>query len=151
MIAKLNNKSKQMKTTVPVAYICPLTKEIMVDPLMNRYGVSYERAAIVDHITNQSKPYCPTTKKPLTVRDLIPNHKLRAEIIHYRRTVLGEDTTTTNYCNDGDEDTIREVECIRAMTYAFSPPTHPKKSVIGMGPRHQMKNMLLRFSPSIKS
>jgi U-box domain len=144
MIAKINMKSKQMKATTPEAYICPLTKEIMIDPLMTRYGVSYERAAIVDHITTQSKPYCPKTKNPLSVRDLIPNYKLRAEIINYRREVLGEDTTTTNYCNDSDEDTIREVECIRAMMHAFSPPTVPKKRV-------GMKNILLRFSPTIKS
>ena len=132
-----------MKTTVPVAYVCPLTKEIMVDPLVTRYGESYERAAIIDHITNQMKPYCPKTKQPLSVRDLIPNHKLRVEIMNYRREVLGEDTTTANY---EDEDTIREVECKRAMMYAFSPPKRPKK--MGVGP---MKNMLSRFSPSIKT
>jgi hypothetical protein len=147
MIAMITNKSKNTKTAVPEAYICPLTKEIMIDPLVSRYGVSYERAAIIDHITNQSKPFCPKTKQPMSVRDLIPNHKLRVEIIHYRREVLGEDTTTTNYCNDEEENMIREVECMRAMMYALSPP---KRSKRGIGSA-QMKNMLLRFSPSIKS
>jgi hypothetical protein len=145
MIAKINNKSKHMNATVPDAYICPLMKEIMIDPLVSRYGVSFERAAIIDHITNQSKPFCPKTKQPLSVRDLIPNHKLRVEILLYRREVLGEDTTMTNYCNDGDEDAIREVECMRAMVYAFSPPKRSKKGVSTA----QIKKMLLRCSPSI--
>jgi U-box domain len=144
MIAKFTNKSKQMmKESVPKAYICPLTKEIMIDPLMNRYGVTYERAAIIDHITNQAKPYCPKTKKPLSVRDLAPNCKLRTEIINYRQEVLGEDTTTTT-TNYNDDDAIREVEFIRAMMFAFSPPKRPKKGLMTSG-RGDLKNMMLRL------
>ena len=147
MIAKFSNKSKQMKATVPEAFLCPLTKEIMIDPYVNRHGVTYERAAIVDHITHQMKPFCPITKKSLSVRDIIPNYKLRIEIIKYRREVLGEDstTTTTNYIND--DNAIREVEFVRAMTYTFSPPSTCSKKRLTTGRRNDIKNMLRRFSP----
>ncbi len=144
MMASIAKTPKQMKkVSVPEEYICPLTKKIMIDPLVNRFGVSYERAAIIDHITNQGKPFCPKTKQPLTAKDLIPNVKLRLEIVTYREKTLGEDTTT----NNEDEDAIREVECIRAMTYAFSPPKKPKKVIFTGSPSKDMKNMLSRFSP----
>jgi hypothetical protein len=144
MIAPCNNKSNQvMSATVPKAYICTLTNKMMIDPLVNRYGISYERAAIIDHITIQMKPYCPKTKKPLTVRDLVPNVKLRMEIMKYRHEVLGDDTATTSMI---DDDAIREVECIRATMYALSPPNRPKKGLIGSR-RHDMKKMLSRFTP----
>ena len=144
MMASIAKTSKQTKkASVPEEYICPLTKKIMIDPLVNRYDVSYERAAIIDHITIQEKPFCPKTKLPLTVRDLIPNVKLRLEITTYREQTLGEDTTT----NNDDEDAIREVECIRAITYAFSPPKKPKKGIFTGSPSKEMKNMLSRFSP----
>ena len=113
---------------------------------MNRYGVTYERAAIIDPITNQAKPYCPSIKKPLSVRDLAPSCKLRAEIINFRQEVLDEDTTTTT-TNYEDDDAIREVEFIRAMLYAFSPPKQPKNGLM-TSRRIDVKNMLLRFSGS---
>ena len=133
------------KEMVPKEYICPLTKIIMVDPLMSRYEVSYVRAAIIDHITNQSKAYCPRTKKPLSVQDLVTNYKLRVEIFHYRRNVLGEDSSTTYYCNDLYDDALKEMECIRTIKYTFSPPKHPKKGLMA-NRRSELKNLLLRFS-----
>ena len=142
MIATYNIKSNQvMSATVSQAFICPLTKEIMIDPLVNRYGISYERAAIIDHITIHMKPYCPQTKKPLTVRDLVPNVKLRKEIMTYRQEVLGDDTASTSMF---DDDAIREVEFVRATMYALSPQKRPKK----VSRRHDMKKIFSRFNPA---
>jgi U-box domain len=82
----------------------------MNDPLMNMYGQSYERDAIIDHITIQQKPYCPVTQQSMSVKDLVPNCKLRNEIVLYRGTMTTNSTTATAV----DEDTIREVEVYRA-------------------------------------
>ena len=124
MIAKNTTESKKILSgTVPDAYICPLTNNIMIDPLVSRYGVSYERAAIIDHIANQLKPYCPVTKQTLSFRDLVPNVKLRVEISLYRYKVLGEDFIS----NIQDEDELREVECTRAIAYALCHLQHQKK------------------------
>ena len=140
MIAEYSKKSKQMKEVpVPEAYICPITKKMMTDPLVNRYGISYERTAIIDHITNHMKPYCPKTKQPLSVRGLFPHTKLRMEILKFRQDELGEDTTTSNDCADGtDDDATREKEFVRAMMHTFSPPKRPKKG---------LTLMLSRFTP----
>lgn len=154
---KKSKGSKKASTTndIPAAYICPLTKELMIDPLVNRYGITYERAAIIDHITNQMKPYCPQTKQPLSVRDLIPNIKLRLEIVQYRNEILGEDNTTTsnhmNYLDDEEEDTIRETECIRAMTFALSPPKRSKNKISLRRGVQEMKYMFTKLSPNVAS
>ena len=149
MIAKFTSNAKHtMKQKVPAEYICPLTKGIMVDPLINRHGVTYERTAIIDHITRQSKPYCPKTKKPMSVRDLVPNYRLRMEIMHYRQDVLGEDTTSgTTSGAYHDEDAIREAEFIRAMTQEFSPPKRSKKA-LATSRRLDLTNMMKRFCPA---
>ena len=76
---------------IPHEFICPLTLEIMNNPLMDRSGRSFERAAIVEWITTKNST-CPLTRQPLFVKDLLPNNKLRNEIMQWREE-QGEDFT----------------------------------------------------------
>ena len=70
----------------PSHFICPLTKEIMKEPMISKTNVSYERKAILDHLNNHGD-VCPVTKQELTPSGLIPNKKLEWEInqwqLHY--------------------------------------------------------------------
>jgi U-box domain len=110
------------KSTIPKAYMCPITKDVMVDPVMNRSGRSYERTAILEWITSsQHGPYCPITKETLHIKDLIPNNKLRNEIRTWRDMQDGDDmtsTTNTNYTDDYDS-TVRGEEVILAFNKMF--------------------------------
>lgn len=60
---------------------CPISKEIMMDPVMDPDGHSYERAAILQWLYQDSRS--PITRKPLSRRDLVPNRALRAVIHQY--------------------------------------------------------------------
>jgi hypothetical protein len=111
MIAKTMNTTSINMSDIPETYKCPLTLDIMVDPLMNRLGRSYERSAIVEWITTKS-PTCPITRQPMKVTDLVPNNRLRKEILEWRRN-QGDDTTADT---QHDEATIVEDEVIRALT-----------------------------------
>eukprot|EP00527_Entomoneis_sp_CCMP2396_P000744 CAMPEP_0198154598 /NCGR_PEP_ID=MMETSP1443-20131203/68680_1 /TAXON_ID=186043 /ORGANISM="Entomoneis sp., Strain CCMP2396" /LENGTH=170 /DNA_ID=CAMNT_0043821279 /DNA_START=179 /DNA_END=691 /DNA_ORIENTATION=+ len=63
----------------PEEFICPITQEIMIDPVVSRYGQSYERAAIVEWLAAGSHG-CPLSRRPLTLQGIVTNHKLRTQI-----------------------------------------------------------------------
>lgn len=70
----------------PPAFICPLTLQIMRDPVLSRYGQNFERAAILQWLCKNNT--CPLTRRPLELRQLIANHQLRLQI---RRWQLAHD------------------------------------------------------------
>ena len=61
---------------VPDEYICPITAEIMNDPVSTMDGFTYERAAITEWLrTNNTSP---STGALLESTTLIPNHLIRS-------------------------------------------------------------------------
>jgi hypothetical protein len=68
---------------IPSDFICPITLQLMVAPLMTRTGLSFERAAIFGWL-EQGSGSCPLTRKPLTASDLIPNRRLKTQICEWR-------------------------------------------------------------------
>jgi U-box domain len=71
-------------STVPDDYICPLTLEMMHDPVISKYGNSFERHAIITWLGALGNTTCPLTRRPLRLSDLITNHKLKAALRQYR-------------------------------------------------------------------
>ena len=63
---------------VPDEYICPITAEIMTDPVSTSDGFTYERAAIAEWL--RTKDTSPKTGAKLESTTLIPNHSLRSMI-----------------------------------------------------------------------
>ena len=63
---------------VPDEYICPITAEIMTDPVSTLDGFTYERAAITEWL--RTKDVSPKTGATLESKALIPNHSLRSMI-----------------------------------------------------------------------
>jgi len=97
----------------PNEFICPLTLQIMVDPVMSRYGQSFEREAILKWLAKNNT--CPLSRKPLFLRNIIANHNLRLKIRKWElendfdiklvmdapnedSDVDGDDDDNTNHC-----------------------------------------------------
>jgi len=57
---------------------CPITHEIMTDPVLAPDTHNYEREAIVRYL--HATPISPLTRQPMRVEQLIPNRELRQEI-----------------------------------------------------------------------
>ena len=72
---------------MPDEYICPITAEIMTDPVTTLDGFTYEREAITEWL--RTKDTEPTTGATLESKKLIPNHSLRSIIRRFteERTV----------------------------------------------------------------
>jgi hypothetical protein len=58
---------------IPEEFICPITLEIMVDPVLCEDGHTYERKSI-ERLTNSISPL---TRQPIDKRKLIPNRALK--------------------------------------------------------------------------
>jgi hypothetical protein len=60
---------------VPRSYICPITRHVMVQPLLAPSGLNFERAAILSWLEKGSGR-CPISREPLLESELIPNRLL---------------------------------------------------------------------------
>jgi len=67
------------------AFVCPITQEIMEDPVITPQGMSFDRKAIIDWLSRNQR--CPLTKKPLKKEDLITNYALKSSIQEYLKTL----------------------------------------------------------------
>jgi hypothetical protein len=63
---------------VPYYFICPISLQIMKDPVTAITGITYDRESIEHWLFISKNTTCPVTKQPLP-RDsgLTPNHTLR--------------------------------------------------------------------------
>jgi hypothetical protein len=72
---------KTKENEVPKEFICPLTQQIMIDPVMTEEGISYERKAIEIWFENNS--ISPSTNVALGSNILLPNFALKQLIKDY--------------------------------------------------------------------
>jgi hypothetical protein len=70
---------------IPSNFICPITLQVMVAPVMTRTGLNFERAAIFSWLYRGSDT-CPLTRKPLAASDLITNRRLKTHIGMWKKT-----------------------------------------------------------------
>ena len=66
----------------PDSYLCPITQEIMKDPVADLDGYSYERSAITEWLERNGTS--PITRKPLSVDKLFPNKALENAIKEWK-------------------------------------------------------------------
>ncbi|KAI9107682.1 hypothetical protein K1719_021345 [Acacia pycnantha] len=63
---------------VPQYFVCPISLQIMKDPVTALTGITYDRESIEQWLLKAKEHKCPVTKQPLPRgSDLTPNHTLR--------------------------------------------------------------------------
>ncbi len=79
-----NNKTNNLNETDEEieSFLCPISMEIMEDPVITPNGICYDRKSILDWLRNNN--YCPLTKTPLDSSQLIPNRNLKETIEKYK-------------------------------------------------------------------
>ncbi|XP_078408356.1 WD repeat, SAM and U-box domain-containing protein 1 isoform X2 [Cetorhinus maximus] len=78
-IEELKAKLESICIGVPDEFLCPISREIMTDPVIASDGYSYEREAIESWI-NTKKRTSPMTNKPLESSLITPNRTLKMAI-----------------------------------------------------------------------
>eukprot|EP00667_Euglena_gracilis_P017175 EG_transcript_18051 len=66
---------------MPERYLCPITTEIMVDPVMDLHGHNFERSAIAEWLGRSEE--CPLSREPIQLHMLYPNLALKEEIAEW--------------------------------------------------------------------
>lgn len=83
---------------VPQYFICPISLQIMKDPVTAITGITYDRESIEHWLFSNKNTTCPVTKQPLPKNsDLTPNHTLRRLIQSWcsQNSALGIDRIPT--------------------------------------------------------
>jgi hypothetical protein len=62
-------------------FFCPISGEIMKDPVITPHGITYDRQSILGWLSRNNT--CPVTRNPLKDTELIPNYALRQTIDDY--------------------------------------------------------------------
>jgi hypothetical protein len=70
-------------TDVPKEFVCPISLEVMKEPVMSKDGQNYDRQAILQWL-NQGNFDCPLTRRPLKPSYLLPNHSLKMSIMRWK-------------------------------------------------------------------
>lgn len=73
--------------TLPDAFYCPITMDLMTDPVIDKDGMTYERDAIMQWIQVNGKS--PVTREAASTEDLYPNNAIYT-LIHHE---LGNDAS----------------------------------------------------------
>lgn len=68
---------------VPYAFLCPISHEIMHEPVIIETGQTYERVYIESWLTNNKT--CPTTGVELKSKTFIPNYSLKSAIEDWKK------------------------------------------------------------------
>lgn len=123
--------------TVPQEFLCPLTMDVMKDPVVTKYGQSYEREAILEWLVGSKTD--PMTRQPLRLRDIITNHNLKLQIRNWQPSLVfqgsNDELSTLAYLDLSD---LTERMDDPATVYEWVRPTPPP-------PRRRRWRFLTRF------
>lgn len=75
-----NEKSKE----IPEHFICPISMDVMSNPLMSKGGQNYDRQSILQWL-RRGNANCPLTRQPLVPSKLVPNNMLKMSIFQWQK------------------------------------------------------------------
>ena len=93
------------EVTHPQNFICPISFDLMTDPLVSIYGHHYQKEAILGWL-NQGNSTCPLTREPLTMAMLVSDGHLQSNI---ERWMLQNGLTVQPRNEYEDPETMRVV------------------------------------------
>ena len=82
---------------IPESFLCPISHQLMVDPVITNMGISYEKSQILKWL--ESHNTCPSTNQPLTIDMLSPNRALQDSIEQLTK-ILGSQVKKTKISNE---------------------------------------------------
>ncbi|EER92576.1 hypothetical protein BDA96_01G469600 [Sorghum bicolor] len=71
--------SSSVELAIPAHYRCPISLDLMRDPVTAPTGITYDRESIEAWL-DTGRATCPVTHAPLRHEDLVPNHAIRRVI-----------------------------------------------------------------------
>ena len=82
----------------PQLFLCPISMELMEDPVTVSTGVTYDRRSIERWFFKYGKTTCPATMQRLSSFDLTPNHTLKSVISSWFGRASSSSSSSTPLC-----------------------------------------------------
>eukprot|EP00961_Rhodomonas_salina_P175557 2367706-Rhodomonas_salina.2 len=76
--------SEPTECGTPSKYVCPISQQLMKDPVRLSNGIAYDRLQITEYLRG-GYTVCPLTQVPINPYDMYPDSTLKAEIAEYER------------------------------------------------------------------
>ncbi|KAI3743336.1 hypothetical protein L1987_61043 [Smallanthus sonchifolius] len=73
----MGDLQNEVEVEVPRFFLCPISLEIMKDPVTLSTGITYDRDSIENWLFSRKNDVCPVTKQVVVDIELTPNHTLR--------------------------------------------------------------------------
>lgn len=89
-----NNNNNTAESLFSQSFFCPLTLQVMKDPVIDHEGNSYEKEAIENWLSKNSTS--PVTRSPLHLNNLAPNRALKEAIEERRKELAQQGITITS-------------------------------------------------------
>nr|KYP72964.1 U-box domain-containing protein 2 [Cajanus cajan] len=105
-LVTLKQAQNSIQVKVPADFCCPLSLELMTDPVIVASGQTYERAFIKNWI-DLGLNVCPKTRQTLVHTNLIPNYTVKALI--------------ANWCELND---VKPIDPIKSKNINLPSPSH---------------------------
>ncbi|CAJ1967269.1 unnamed protein product [Sphenostylis stenocarpa] len=130
---------------VPPFFVCPISLELMKDPVTVSTGITYDRPSIEKWLFASNNDTCPVTKQPL-LPDLTPNHTLR-RLIQAWCTVNAshgiqriptpkppvDKTIIQNLLRDASDSPNLQLQCLRTLKSIASESQTNKRAIESAG------------------
>lgn len=98
----------------PSDFLCPIGQDLMVDPVMCRFGLTFDRHSILTWISEHHNTG-PLTREPLKASDLVPNNALKLRIKAWC-DVHGQDIVFSDASSFAKEKPSPDMPCDRYGT-----------------------------------
>ncbi|PIN21407.1 Chaperone-dependent E3 ubiquitin protein ligase (contains TPR repeats) [Handroanthus impetiginosus] len=112
---KRNSLGRKLLEPLPSFY-CPITADVMVDPVETSSGHTFERAAIEKWLSDGNN-LCPLTKTPLSRSSLRPNKTLGQSIEEWknRNTMISITSMKPEIQSSDEEEVLCSIEKLRGL------------------------------------
>uniref|UniRef100_A0A5B7B4N1 RING-type E3 ubiquitin transferase n=1 Tax=Davidia involucrata TaxID=16924 RepID=A0A5B7B4N1_DAVIN len=152
-MVKLENFKAINGVSIPLYFRCPLSLELMLDPVIVASGQTYERASIqkwLDH----GLTICPKTRQTLSHTNLIPNYTVKALIANWceENNIKLSNTSdcTNNISAPSHSEDVSAQDLIRMDSFRCSLRSNDSTSrsslEVGNGFQKQKTDVSFRFS-----
>ncbi|XP_075509533.1 E3 ubiquitin-protein ligase PUB23-like [Primulina tabacum] len=144
---------------VPPYFVCPISLEIMKDPVTVSTGITYDRDSIEKWIFSQNNNTCPVTMQALFDPELIPNITLRRLIqswctVHASQDIEKLPTPKSPVCKsqilklitDADDAAAspqRQMECLKRLKSIASQNQTNRRSMETVGTAEFLASLIM--------
>jgi hypothetical protein len=125
------------EVTPPQHFICPISCDLMTDPLVSIYGHHYQREAILGWLS-EGNDTCPLTRNPLLMRMLVSDGRLQSDINKW----MLENGLAVRHKTEPKEDPARRVVGLGCI---FTPSKRQLRTLIMMKTESQSQRRAHRF------